>query len=180
MPASDSRAGSTFICLITVLLFLSMVVGGGCLIISIIQPDLPLSSRLPFVGMALIGLPWLFWVFTCCYRCMSRTFGYRVGAAGGGEGGSAIGGGRTINAVKNAGGEDVVAIEAGNVECLEWSPESDARRRAQFEAILALDDLGGEEGNKDYKKRSSSSSSSSGNDNISVVSHESELPFASS
>lgn len=186
MPAPDQRVGSTFIWLITFLLFISIAVGGGCLILYIIQPDASYSSWLPFAGAALVGLPWLFWVFTCCYRCMSRRFGFRSGSAAGGgvgvsgsarEGGSITGGGggggggsNVVNAAGN------VANEAGSVDPIVRSPESDARRRAQFEAILALDDdddHGSEE--RKPKKRNSSSSHE-----LSVASHESEMPLASS
>ncbi|KAL4632651.1 hypothetical protein ACB092_04G066700 [Castanea dentata] len=171
MPAPDQRVGSTFIWLITVLLFISIAVGGGCLILYMIQPDAPYSSWLPFAGAALVAFPWLFWVFTCCYRCMSRRFGFRSSITGGGSGGGGGGGGsNVVNAAGN------VAIEAGSVDPIVRSPESDARRRAQFEAILALDDdddHGSEE--RKPKKRSSSSSNE-----MSVASHESEMPLASS
>jgi hypothetical protein len=199
VDAPEPRTGSMFILLITVLLFLSMVAGGGCLIIYIIQPESPFKSWLPIVGVGLICIPWVFWLVTCSYRCLSRRFGRGgggggageggareagnvVGAGGGGarEGGNVVGGaaGAPSAANVNAGGDDV-AIEDGNLESLVRSPENDARRRAQFEAILALDDNDGEElENKDEKKRRSSSSTSS-NDK-SVISHESELPLASS
>lgn len=191
MPAPDQRVGSTFIWLITVLLFISIAVGGGCLILYMIQPDASYSSWLPFAGAALVAFPWLFWVFTCCYRCMSRRFGFRSGSAAGGgvgvsgsarEGGSITGGGGGGGGGDGGGGSNVVnaagnvAIEAGSVDPIVRSPESDARRRAQFEAILALDDdddHGSEE--RKPKKRSSSSSNE-----MSVASHESEMPLASS
>ncbi|KAB1210520.1 hypothetical protein CJ030_MR2G029004 [Morella rubra] len=185
MPELDPRAGNAFISIIFVFLFLCLAAGGGCLVIYTTQPN-P-SSWLEFAGVAFVCLPWLFWLLTCFYRVISRTCGSRfvVRRDGGGEGGGCGGpcegdapaGGGSPHLVNAA--EDM-ATGAGIVETSVRSPEIDARRRAQFEAILALDDdqdcHGSSEG-KDKRNLTSPSNSSKGS---SVASHESEQPLASS
>ncbi|XP_041008922.1 translation initiation factor IF-2 [Juglans microcarpa x Juglans regia] len=200
MPAPpDPRPGSAFIWLISSVLFLSIAAGGGCLVVYMLQPDSPYATWLPFVGVAFVCLPWLFWVLTCFYRLISRAFGFRVGVApsGGGGGGGAYKGGAYAAGGAGAGGggpnaanaaNNKVAIDeahAGSVEPpVRSSPESEARRRAQFEAILALDDQDGhgssEDRTTDMKKTSSLSARLSRCNDSSVASHESEMPLASS
>ncbi|KAG2716168.1 hypothetical protein I3760_03G111200 [Carya illinoinensis] len=141
MTEPDPRAGSTFIWLITGILFISIAAGGGCLVLYVMQPDSPYASWLPFAGVAFVCLPWLFWMLTCFYRVVSRSCGFRdvgIDRNGGGRGaGGGGGGGGPI--VANA-ADNNMALEARAVERPPLrSPESDARRRAQFEAILGLD-----------------------------------------
>lgn len=200
----ETRPGSAFIWLISSVLFLSIAAGGGCLVVYMLQPNSPYSTWLPFAGVAFVCLPWLFWVLTCFYRLISRAFGFRVGVAPGGGGGGAYkgafaaggagagaggGGGDCPNAANAANKNVAIEAAAGSVEPLvRASPESEARRRAQFEAILALDDQddhqghGSSEGTTDTKKTSSSSHArhSGCNRDSSVASHESEMPLASS
>ncbi|KAG2711522.1 hypothetical protein I3760_04G080600 [Carya illinoinensis] len=196
MPAPpDPRPGSAFIWLISSVLFLSIAAGGGCLLAYMLQPDSTYATWLPFAGVAFVCLPWLFWVVTCFYRLISRAFGFRVGVAsgGGGGGGGAYKGGAYAAGGAGAGGgpnaanaaNNKVAIEAhaGSVEHpLRSSPESEARRRAQFEAILALDDQdighGSSEETTDTKKTSSLCARLTGCNDSSVASHESEMPLA--
>jgi hypothetical protein len=186
MVAPDPSAGGTFIWVISTVLFLSLAAGGGCLVLYIIQPDSHYASWLPFVGVALVCLPWLFWMLTCLYRVISRTCGVRVAAGGGGggrgSGGSGAfdqGGSARANVVNNNNATTAVArVEAPPriVETLPVrSPESEARRRAQFEAILALDEEDEEEVKDKKKSRSSSNHSST---DLSMASHESEMPLA--
>lgn len=189
MAAPDPSAGGTFIWVISTVLFVSLAAGGGCLVLYIIQPDSDYASWLPFVGVALVCLPWLFWMLTCLYRVISRACGVRV-AAGGGRGGrqgSSGGGGAfdqggstRANVVNNNHNNAAAAarVEAPPriVETLPVrSPESEARRRAQFEAILALDEEDEEEVKDKKKSRSSSNHSST---DLSMASHESEMPLA--
>ncbi|XP_041003901.1 uncharacterized protein LOC121249254 [Juglans microcarpa x Juglans regia] len=160
--------------------------GGVCLALYVMQPHSPYASWLPFAGVAFVCLPWLFWMLTCFYRVVSRSCGFRdVGIDRNGRGGRGAGGGGGAGA-----GGPIVANAADNNMAIEAraeerppvrSPESDARRRAQFEAILGLeeqDDHGSSQGKKKQKKSNSSSSHSS-NDS-STDSHESEMALTSS
>lgn len=180
MAAPDPSAGSTFIWLVSAVLFLSVAAGGACLVLYITQPDSLYASWLPFVGVALVCLPWLFWILTCFYRVISRACGFRAATGGGrGGGGGAFEGGSARAGVEAADAD--AAAAAGTVETppvMMRSPESEAIRRAQFEAILELDEQDGEEGNDEQKSRPSSNyHASSGS---SAASHESEMPLASS
>lgn len=177
MAAPDPSAGSTFVWLISAVLFMSLAAGGGCLVLYIIEPDSYYASWLPFAGVALVCLPWLFWMLTCLYRVISRACRYRVaaGAGGGGRGGGAFEGGSARADVPNTAGVEAVVVARSVETPPVRSPESDARRRAQFEAILALDQEDSQEGKDKKKSRSSSNHSSS---DSSVASHESEMPLA--
>ncbi|XP_035545606.1 uncharacterized protein LOC108996132 [Juglans regia] len=153
---------------------------GGCLTLYVMQPHSPYASWLPFAGVAFVCLPWLFWMLTCFYRVVSPSCGFRdVGIDRNGGGGRGAGGGGAGGPIVANAADNNMAIEARAVERPPVrSPESDARRRAQFEAILGLekqDDHGSSQGKKKQKKSNSSSSHSS-NDS-SVDSHESEMPL---
>ncbi|XP_059431549.1 uncharacterized protein LOC132165060 [Corylus avellana] len=190
MAAPDPSVGGTFIWVISTVLFVSLAAGGGCLVLYIIQPDSDYASWLPFVGVALVCLPWLFWMLTCLYRVISRACGVRVAASGGrggrqggnGGGGAFDQGGsaraNVVNNNNNNNNNNAARVEAPPriVETLPVrSPESEARRRAQFEAILALDEEDEEEVKDKKKTRSSSNHSST---DLSMASHESEMPLA--
>jgi len=63
--------GGSSVCLwlVTVLLLLSLLGGGACLAAYILLPPHEAPSWLPAVGLALVALPWVFWIATCAYRC---------------------------------------------------------------------------------------------------------------
>jgi uncharacterized membrane protein len=63
--------GGSSVCLwlVTVLLLLSLLGGGACLAAYILLPPHEAPAWLPAVGLALVALPWAFWIFTCAYRC---------------------------------------------------------------------------------------------------------------
>ncbi|KAK7369520.1 hypothetical protein VNO80_11559 [Phaseolus coccineus] len=89
MPVSDPSSGRTFVWIITGLLFISVVAGGACLVAYMLLPESETSSSwIPEIGVALVCLPWLFWLLTFLYRVFSRIFGCRVSIGGGGSGGN--------------------------------------------------------------------------------------------
>ncbi|KAK8447408.1 hypothetical protein SEVIR_8G067000v4 [Setaria viridis] len=61
--------GSLCLWMVTVLLLLSLLAGGGCLAAYILLPPHEMPAWLPAVGLALVALPWAFWILTCAYRC---------------------------------------------------------------------------------------------------------------
>ncbi|KAK7399359.1 hypothetical protein VNO78_10541 [Psophocarpus tetragonolobus] len=99
MPVSDPSSGRIFIWIISGLLFISIVAGGACLVAYLLLPESETSSSwIPEIGVALVCLPWLFWLFTFLYRIFSRILGYRVSVGTGGSG---------ANWVPNANNADV-------------------------------------------------------------------------
>jgi uncharacterized membrane protein len=62
--------GSGCLWLVTVLLLLSLLAGGACLVVYILVPPSEAPEWLPAVGLALVALPWAFWIVTCMYRCV--------------------------------------------------------------------------------------------------------------
>ncbi|KAG8089534.1 hypothetical protein GUJ93_ZPchr0011g28333 [Zizania palustris] len=55
--------------LVTALLLLSVLAGGGCLAGYVVLPPSEAPHWLAAVGLALVALPWAFWLATCAYRC---------------------------------------------------------------------------------------------------------------
>ncbi|XP_022774071.1 uncharacterized protein LOC111316360 [Durio zibethinus] len=175
MPEPDPKAGRTCIWAISCILFICIAAGGGCLLAYMTVPESQSSNLLPFLGFTLVCMPWIFWILTLVYRIMSRAFGFRmvigslygnggVATEGTGDGGGAAAG------VNDIDGAQVLDVNAKSPPS---SPENNGRH-AQF----------GEAKNSDIDqerniKRAGSSSSSSSND-ISVASHECEMPLASS
>ncbi|QCD84856.1 uncharacterized protein LOC114179827 [Vigna unguiculata] len=83
MSVADPSAGRTFIWIITGVLFMSIVAGGACLVAYMLLPESETSSSwIPEIGVALVCLPWFFWLLTFVYRVLSRAFGCRVSLAG--------------------------------------------------------------------------------------------------
>ncbi|KAJ4831432.1 hypothetical protein Tsubulata_037045 [Turnera subulata] len=98
MPVEDPSSGRLVVWLISCVLFTSIATGGSFLITYLVTPPSADNAWLPIAGVALVCLPWIFWLLTCCYRIFSRTCGFRfaIGGGGGGEGGGG-GGGATPN-----------------------------------------------------------------------------------
>lgn len=89
MPVSDPSSGRTFIWIISGLMFMSIMAGGACLVAYLLLPESEASSSwIPEIGVALVCLPWLFWLFTFLYRILSRFLGCRVSIGGGANGGN--------------------------------------------------------------------------------------------
>lgn len=166
MPIPDPRAGRAFVWLVSCFLFISIAAGGSFLAMYMLLPE----SRTWFAvaGVILVCLPWVFWIFTCLYRIVSRSCGFRMiigggdmaGAAGGGKGGS--GGGSGSNHGNNNNNNN------GSV----------SKKDMNFDEPVSTQDGGGSErgrSNNETKNRKGSSSSSG---HSSITSHESERPLA--
>ncbi|EAZ18635.1 hypothetical protein OsJ_34157 [Oryza sativa Japonica Group] len=73
MQEGEERpGGSACVWMVTTLLLLSVLAGGGCLAGYVVLPPHEAPHWLPAVGLALVALPWAFWVATCSYRCVRR------------------------------------------------------------------------------------------------------------
>ncbi|KAF8658114.1 hypothetical protein HU200_059580 [Digitaria exilis] len=62
-------AGSACVWVVAVLLLLAVLAGGGCLVLYMTLPPAEVPQWLPAAGLALVALPWAFWIATCAYRC---------------------------------------------------------------------------------------------------------------
>ncbi|XVF58820.1 hypothetical protein PTKIN_Ptkin07bG0096900 [Pterospermum kingtungense] len=166
MPEPDPRTGRACICIISSILFLCIVAGGGCFLAYMTLPDSQTTILLPVLGFTLVCMPWIFWIVTVVYRIMSRAFGFRmvIGGLYGNNSiaskGTADGGGDGVAGVNNIDGAQILDV---NVKSPSSSLKNDAKN--------------GDIGQEKKIKRDGSSSSSSLND-MSVRSHESELPLA--
>ncbi|CAH8352871.1 unnamed protein product [Eruca vesicaria subsp. sativa] len=150
MPVPDPRAGQAFICLITLFLFLSIAVGGGCLIAYTVLPYPPIW--LAYLGIFFVCLPWFFWILTFSYRIVSRSFGFRMVIGSGGNNNNPNG---------EAKPRDLDPPEQ-SLESPDGDPEAMVRPQGQI--LMSM------EGNQSKKRMSTSS----------VGSHESEMPLANS
>lgn len=83
MPVADPGSGRACIWLISCFLFTSLMTGAICLCLYIFHPDYGQDLDLAIVGVILVCLPWAFWILTCCYRVVSRAFGFRIGLGSG-------------------------------------------------------------------------------------------------
>lgn len=183
MPVNDPRAGRAFIWLIASLLFVSVALGGGCLIMYMVLPDSDASSWLPIAGVTLVCLPWLFWFLTFVYRIVSRVSGFRVGIGNDATTGGGVVDhrhGNTSNNNFNVGADDDDEINTcgdDHQPPLGSTGNVNPRAQVQFGAAATMmnekDHHGhGHHGKLNGGKYSRSSSNSSN------VSHESEMPLA--
>ena len=62
-------AGSACVWVVAVVLLLAVLAGGGCLGLYVTLPPSEVPQWLPATGLALVALPWAFWIATCAYRC---------------------------------------------------------------------------------------------------------------
>lgn len=85
MPDAGPSSERAFIWLITCVLFLSILAGGGCLTTYLVLPESQITRLLEIVGVTLVCLPWAFWLFTSLYRIFSQSYGFifRVGVGAG-------------------------------------------------------------------------------------------------
>ncbi|KAF0894619.1 hypothetical protein E2562_001915 [Oryza meyeriana var. granulata] len=68
----ERPAGSACVWLVTALLLFSVLAGGGCLAGYVVLPPNEAPHWLPAVGLALVAVPWAFWLATSAYRCARR------------------------------------------------------------------------------------------------------------
>lgn len=172
MPVIDPRAGRAFIWVISWFLFLTIAGGGGCLVMYMILPETTTTSWLPVVGITLVCLPWFFWLSTFLYRIFSRVFGFRFGIGGCSQGSS--NGNNVVEEEGAAGATSAYDRSDSPVE----SPARSGERRVQFEAAVTVHENDIEREDRDRNKDSIVSTSSLSSS--SIMSHESELPLASS
>jgi hypothetical protein len=171
MPVEDPTSGRLFIWLVSFFLFITIAAGGSLLLMYVVLPADPSRAWFPVAGIALVCLPWLFWVLTCFYRILSRIFGFRI-AVGSINGGGDTGGGHPN--VFNTTGNAATDNESGNIE----NPGGDGSQD-DFEGPMVMverNDSGGGNGKTAIKRNLSASNSI----NMSFRSHESELPLTSS
>ncbi|XWS44680.1 hypothetical protein CRYUN_Cryun15aG0068500 [Craigia yunnanensis] len=177
MSEPDPTAGRTYIWTISCILFICIAAGGGCLLAYMTIPESQSSILLPVLGFTLVCMPWIFWIITVLYRITSRAFGFRmvigslygngsVVAKGAGDGGAGGAGGADAD-VNDIDGAQILNV---NAKAPPTSPQNDGRHVQFGEA------KNGDIGQEKNIKRASSSSSNNSND-ISVKSHESEMPL---
>lgn len=70
-PPPEGRAGSICVYLVSCLLFLAIVTGGAFFVLYITLPESEDTIWFPIAGLALVGMPWLFWTTTCLYRAVT-------------------------------------------------------------------------------------------------------------
>lgn len=162
MPVSDPRTGYAAIWFISCLLFVSIAVGGGFLVMYMILPESKSTYWLPVAGVTLVCLPWMFWFCTCMYRILSRLFGIRINASactgGGGCGGSRGGGG---------GGSVLNSTRGRNVNSNHASVNNNTNNNS--ESLARNNNAGQNRENGQERKEGDS-----------VTSRESEIPLTSS
>ncbi|KDP31470.1 hypothetical protein JCGZ_15350 [Jatropha curcas] len=167
MPVSDPSSGRLFIWLISCFLFISVLTGGTFLILYLVLPQSSATAWLPFAGVSLVSLPWLFWCFTCLYRIISRALGFRFIIGGGGGGGN--GGLSHPNAASN---------EPRNLETPLESTGGDGKRVQFGGAVVVGAEDDDDDDNEKITNVKRSSSSLSSND-LSIATQESEMPLTS-
>lgn len=134
------------------------------------QPDATTSTWLLYVGMALVCLPWFFWLVLCVYRCISRSLGFRIVFGGGGGGGDGAG----SSGKRGAGGGGSATMN-GNAGARD-TENGDGGHARSGEVVVVNEGGGDHTGPRNIMSRSSSSTSS--HNDISVKSDESEVPLA--
>lgn len=136
MSATDSGAGCTSIWLVIYsLLSISLAAGGGCLIAYIFLPKSQSTSWLPFAGVTLVCVPWLFWFLTFLYRVILCVSGLRVSTDC-----EAGGGGKTSE------GPNIVTAGAAPGKPPVGSPGKQSRRVQFGDAVVAGNDQNGDHG----------------------------------
>ncbi|CAJ1974807.1 unnamed protein product [Sphenostylis stenocarpa] len=94
--APDHSSGRTLIWIIACILFICVLVGGGCLLEYVVLPESEVPSWMPILGFTLVSLPWAFWLLTFLYQIFSRCCGCRIGFDVEREGSKGVGGGGAV------------------------------------------------------------------------------------
>ncbi|XP_062204683.1 uncharacterized protein LOC133906721 [Phragmites australis] len=77
--------GNACVWVVAALLLLAVLAGGGCLVLYLTLPPAEVLQWLPAAGLALVALPWAFWIVTCAYRCCCSANAAAEGAAVGNQ-----------------------------------------------------------------------------------------------
>ncbi|KAE8735807.1 Glucose-inhibited division family A protein isoform 1 [Hibiscus syriacus] len=170
MPEPD--LGRIYIWTISGILFVCVAIGAGCLLVYMTSPRSPSSDFLPILGFFLVCMPWLFWIITIVYRIMSRAFGFRM-VAGNLYGNSSTttksaGNGSTGSSGDGGGGATVGNNDIDGAEIRDAGAEPQPNSPKKGEA--KNDGQGIKKGNRP---------SSTGSNDVSINSHESEMPLSS-
>ncbi|PNT64000.1 uncharacterized protein LOC100823922 [Brachypodium distachyon] len=76
------RPASSFcVWLVTALLLASVLGGGACLVAYVVLPPGEAPGWIAAAGLALVALPWAFWIATGLYRCVTTRSADRAAAA---------------------------------------------------------------------------------------------------
>lgn len=187
MPLPDPGKGSVYVWLVSSFLLVSVMAGGGFLILYMTQSQSP--PWFPIAGVVLVCLPWFFWLFTFVYRLCSRVCGGRNGGGGGGViggggarssrgGGGGGGGGDTDGSLAaNSTAGDLPSHESGNGANVEDVSHDSNQKHVHFGAAVVLGEQDGDKERKDVNQNNSTSSNNSNHDAGSHTSHESEMPL---
>ncbi|KAK9167315.1 hypothetical protein Scep_002506 [Stephania cephalantha] len=135
MPVPDSQAGDICVWFTSCFFFVAIVTGAIFLVLYISDPVAP--AWFPVAGTVLVGLPWLFWILTFLYRCI--TTGLRDGS-GATEGGGRPRGGQNANTAPRDSTDSATELRV-------VSPEGNGRR-VRFGAVEVVEepDEGGSPG----------------------------------
>ncbi|KAI6691804.1 hypothetical protein NL676_019514 [Syzygium grande] len=172
MPIGDPRAGRAFIWVVACFILLCLAIGGGFLIRYMSLPESTSSSWLLYVGMMLVCFPWFFWLLTCSYRCISRMCGFRFVCGGGDDGGGTsshrMGGGGRSGFSGSVPGKINVGSGSVKVNGSQVDSPGNGGRQVHFGAAVVVNqnDHNDQDGNSFH--------------DVSIKSHESEIPLASS
>ncbi|KAJ4966728.1 hypothetical protein NE237_018577 [Protea cynaroides] len=190
MAVPDPNTGNFFVWLVSCLYLIAIITGGVFLFLYIALPENRTTHWFPFIGLTLVGIPWICWSLTLFYRCITprgdspaRAGGggvRRGGGRRGGGGGGGGGGGANPRALNMDG---CVATTSGFASTPSpiMSPCDDTRQ-VRFGATIVVDEQGGkgplgQERNGTEAHRTSTSSSASSHDDISVTSYDSQIPL---
>ncbi|KAJ4950618.1 hypothetical protein NE237_027450 [Protea cynaroides] len=193
MAVPDPKIGNLYVWLLSSLYFVAIITGGVFLLLYISLPESRATHWFPYIGVTLVGIPWLCWTITLFYRCFTPRGDSPARAGGAGvRGGGARGGGGARRGGGGGGGAKAGTsnVDAGGAttsgDASTSSPvgsTDDGTRQVHFGTVILVDEQGGNgtseqeiNGEEDHKRSTSSSSSM---DNISVTSHESQIPLKS-
>ncbi|KAE8665749.1 Glucose-inhibited division family A protein isoform 1 [Hibiscus syriacus] len=128
MTEPDEDASQVYIWTIACILFVCVVVGGGCFLAYVTVDEYQSSSLLLVLGFAFVCTPWIFWILTVMYRLLSRAFGFRMVLCGLYVNNTAKVSGDDGGGDECKGGDDVI------VDVDEKSNENDGKTKDVYDA----------------------------------------------